>query len=140
MKTVSLFLSMAAMILVSSVSAWSHDGHDHDTPLTATAPKGGILKSLELTSVEVVSKGKSVFIYLYDVNLVPKPAKGFLVTAKAEMPRTKKTEEIKLTSKDNVFEGSFDAKGSHRYTLLLSIKDPVTGHDDKMTFTIEPRK
>lgn len=121
-------------------SAIGHGGADHDAPITMNAPKGGVVKALELTNVEVVSKGKDIFIFLYDKEMKPKSVSGFVVSAKAELPRSKKQEEIKLNVKETSFDASYDAKGLHRYTLLVAIKDPATGHDDRLKFTIEPKK
>jgi hypothetical protein len=136
MKTT--LLTMIA--LTAPVLAWAHEGHDHNAPSQTQAPKGGVMKSLERTHVEVVSKGKDVKIYLYDKELKPQDAATYKVSATAELPRTKKAEAVPLTAKANFFEGSFDAKGAHRYTLKLAITDPKTKHDDRMEFTIEPRK
>ncbi len=129
-----------AIGFVSGDRALAHGGDDHDTPMTMNAPKGGVVKGLEETNVEVVSKGKELTIYLYDKGMKPKSVSGFTVTAKAELPRSKKQDEIKLTANENSYSASYDAKGLHRYTLLVAIKDPATGHDDRLKFTIEPKK
>jgi hypothetical protein len=104
------------------------------------APKGGVIKSLEKTNIELVSKGKDLKIYFYDKELKPVDVATYTVSAMAEMPRTKKREIIVLKSAGQLFEASFDARGSHRYTLLLSVKDPQTDHADQLKFTVEPRK
>ncbi len=141
MKNRNNRIAFATVFTIFALSlAQAHEGHDHDAPQMITAPKGGLIKSLEETHVEVVSKGMDLQIYLYDLKMKPKSAAGFVVSAKAEMPRTKKQEQIKLSPKETFFEGTFDGKGIHRYTLLISIKDPQTGHDDKLKFTIEPQK
>lgn len=135
------FTKLAMALLLSlSFGAYAHEGHDHDSPKNVQAPKGGVIKSLEETMVEVVSKGKDVKIYLYDKDLKPQEVAAYKVTAQAELPKAKKKEEVVLTAKGNYFESSFDAKGAHRYTLILTVVDPKTGHDDSLKFTIEPRK
>ncbi len=142
----STFTQSALITVVISFIAFhsfAHEGHDNDAPIMVKALKGGVVKSLEETNVEVVSKGNKIVVYLFDKKESdPKPldVTPFTVSAKAEMPRTKKTEEIVLKPMGNFFEATFDSKGTHRYTLLLSVKDPKTGHDDKLKFTIEPRK
>lgn len=118
----------------------THEGHDHDAPAKVKAPKGGVIKSLEEVHVELVSKGKDIKVYLYDKEMKAKNLTGFKVSAQAEMPRTKKTEAVSLTAKDNFYEGTFDAKGVHRYTLIVAVTDPKVGHEDKLKFTVEPRK
>lgn len=138
MKTI---LATAALAFLTAPWADAHEGHDHDAPTTIQAPKGGVVKSLEKTHVELVTKGNSVTLHLYDKEL--KPVAGvedYKVSAQAELPRKKGSQEVKLTRKGSSFEGSFDAKGSHRYTLVVAVKDPKTGHDDKLRFTVEPRK
>ncbi len=137
------FVLVALIFSFSATKNFAHEGHDNDAPTMVKSLKGGVVKSLAETNVEVVSKGNKIEIYLFNKNESdPKPmdVAPFTVTAKAQMPRTKKTEDIILKPKGNFFEASFDAKGTHRYTLLLSVKDPKTGHDDKLKFTIEPRK
>lgn len=123
-----------------ALSAFAHEGHDHDAPTAIPAPKGGIVKALDETRVEAVSKGKDLKIFVYDKDMKPLAAKGFSLKATAELPRSKKTEEIKLEAKENFFEGSYDAKGIHRYTLKLQITAPGANHSDTISFTIEPRK
>jgi hypothetical protein len=136
----SKYVILPLLIMFMSLNSHAHGGEDHDAPIKQKAPKGGIIKSLENTLVEVVSRGQDVKIYLYDKALKPKSVEGFLTSAVAEIPRTKKQEQMTLTPKDNFYEIIYDAKNLHRYTLILSIKDPSTGHDDKLKFTIEPKK
>lgn len=141
--TKNIFLAILVIgfsSFTSTEKSFAHGGEDHDTPMTMNAPKGGVVKALEKTNVEVVSKGKDIFIYLYDKAMKPKSVSGFVVSAKAEIPRSKKQDDIKLTPKETSFDASYDAKGIHRYTLLVVIKDPGTGHDDKLKYTIEPKK
>ena len=128
------------MVALAGEKAAAHEGHDHDAPQMIAAPKGGLLKSLEETHVEVVSKGTAIRIYLYSKDMKPADASKYKVTAKAELPRKKGVHDIKLAANGNAFEGTFDAKTVHRYTLALTIVDPKTGHNDKLTFTVEPRK
>lgn len=127
-------------VVFVGLMSFAHEGHDHDAPRTGQAPKGGVIKSLEETSVEVVSKGKDLKIYFYDKELKPRDVETYTVSAKAELPRTKKIENITLKPMGTFFEASFDAKGAHRYTLLLAVKDPKAANEDMLKFTIEPRK
>lgn len=141
--TRNIFLAILVFGVTSFAAAdnsYAHGGEDHDTPMTMNAPKGGVVKALEKTNVEVVSKGNDIFIYLYDKEMKPKSVSGFVVSAKVELPRSKKQDDIKLNSKETSFDASYDAKGIHRYTLIVAIKDPATGHDDKLKYTIEPKK
>lgn len=127
------------LLLISSF-AQSHGGHDHDAPSKVAAPKGGTIRELENTYVEVVSKQKSIKIYLYDKELKPKSTQGFKVELKAEIPRTKKMEPIESQISDLFIEANYDAKKLHRYTLHIQITDPTTGHNDQLKYTLEPRR
>ena len=127
------------ILTLASPAVLAHEGHDHDAPKMIQAPKGGVIKSLEETSVEVVSKGKDLKIYLYNNEMKPQDVSGYKVSATAKLPRTKKIDEVNLLPKGTYFEASYDAKGIHRYTLTVAITDPKTGHPDKLNFTIEPR-
>lgn len=138
MKNCTLMM-LVALSFVGSV-ALAHEGHNHDAPTTLKAPKGGVIKALDESRVEVVSKGKDLKVYLYNKEMKPQDVNGFTVVATAELPRSKKTEEVKLSSKGTFFEGTYDAKGAHRYTLKLAMTDPKTERTDNLTFTIEPRK
>ncbi len=136
MKNVTLTL----LALLASLPAMAHQGHDHDAPTTLKAPKGGIIKALDESRVEVVSRGKDLKVYVYDAAMKPASAADFKIAASAELPRTKKEETVPLWARKNHFEGSYDAKGAHRYTLKLKVTHAKTGHTDPLTFTIEPRK
>lgn len=136
-KVLVLLVTISTLV---GLQALAHEGHSHDSPKGLVAPKGGVIKSLEETLVEVVPKGNDLKIYLYDLESKEKSTTGFVVKASAELPRNKKKQEVVLTTKENHFEATYDAKGAHRYTLHLVVKDPKTGHDDKLQFTIEPHK
>jgi len=131
---------LAVLFGCLSFSAWAHNGVNHDAPTTLKAPKGGLIKALDESKVEVVWKGKDIKIYLYDQNLKPAPAGEFTVVASAELPRSKKQEPVTLVANGTFFEGQYDAKGAHRFTLALLVTHAKTGRTEKLTFTIEPRK
>lgn len=139
-KTLLMISSALTLTLGSPLLVWSHEGHDHDTPKSVQAPKSGILKSMENIYVEVVSKGKDLKIYIYDKELKVQDVKTYKVSALTEKPRLKKQEKLELIDKGTYFEATYDAQGSHRYTLILTVKDPSEDHDDKLKFTIEPKK
>ncbi|MES2965302.1 MAG: hypothetical protein V4760_15555 [Bdellovibrionota bacterium] len=127
---------LTAAILVTAGFAQAHEGHDHDAPSMVQAPKGGMIKSNETLHIEVVPKGKDLKIFVYSKDLKPAEVAKIAVTAQTELPRTKKVEPLALQPKGDHFEASFDAKGAHRYTLILTVGE----HKDRITFTIEPRK
>lgn len=134
MKTLIFTLALGV-----ATTAWAHEGH-HDSPGMVQAPKGGVIKSLEESHVEVVTKGNDIKVYLYSKDLKPADATRFKVKLFTEIPRTKKKESLSFKVQGNLLEANFDAKGIHRYTLIVNINDSVTGHDDNLKFTVEPRK
>lgn len=130
--------SILLLIFLSlTTPLFAHEGHDHDGPARVRAPKGGQIKSLEDIHVEVVSLQTDLKIYIYDKKLKALPVESYSVKAKAIFPRTKKEEEISLKTEGTFLQATFDAKGTHRYTLVLTVRDPQHGHNDKLNYTIE---
>ncbi len=124
-----------ASLLTFSTSSFSHEG-EHG-PSAVQAPKGGVMRSLETVHLEMLTKGQSVQIYLYDANLKPADVSKYPITATVTLPK-KKSEPLKLESKGDHWLANFDAKGAHRYSLELNIVQG--GHNDKINFTVEPKK
>lgn len=122
--------------LIAGTHAYAHEGHDHG-PSQVQAPKGGVIRSLETVHLELLTKGKTVSIYAYNTDLKPEEVKKFPVSATVTLPK-KKPQTLALAEKGDHWEAEFDARGAHRYTLELSIKQG--GHNDKVKFTVEPRK
>lgn len=139
-----LILAIGLVFSLNALASGDHShgdhGHSHDAPGVVQAPKGGVVKSIESVHVEVVAKGQDIKVYLYSLDLKPADVSGYKIKLTAEMPRTKKKEELVVKATGNMLEASFDAKGVHRYTLVVNISDPRHGHDDKLLYTIEPRK
>ncbi len=133
-------LLCSMLIFGSFLSALAHEGHDHDAPKALRAPKGGLIQALEESRVEVVTSGANLKIYFYDKEMKPLPSATFKVAAETQKPRETKSEKLMLTEKEGHLEAKFDAKGVHRYSLILFVVDSRVGHNDKMTFTIEPKK
>ncbi len=132
---VSATLTFALSSLVSS-NASAHEGHDHG-PAQVQAPKGGIIRSLETVHLELLNRGKTISVYIYDLNLKPEDVKKFPVSATVTLPK-KKPQSLALAEKGDHWEAEFDAKGAHRYNFELSIKQG--GHNDKVNFTVEPKR
>ena len=129
------FLLIFFTLLISPIS-FAHEGHDHG-PSAVQAPKGGAIRSLETVHLELLSKGKQLMIYVYDKNLKAEDASKFPVSATVALPK-KSPQKLALNPKGDHWVAEFDAHGAHRYTLELAIKQG--GHDDKVQFTVEPRK
>lgn len=135
MKTLIL-----ALALMTCFNLSAHEGHDHDAPTTLRAPKGGQIKSLDESRVEVLSKGENLKIYFYDLKMKELPPTEFEIKAKVILPKSKKSEDIEFKLGENFMETSYDGKGTHRYTLKLEVTHTKTKMTDPLTFQIEPKK
>ncbi|MBX2995146.1 MAG: hypothetical protein KF681_09995 [Bdellovibrionaceae bacterium] len=136
MKMMTAFLS--SMLFLSPVFA--HEGHDHDAPAMVQAPRGGMIKSVEDAHIEVILKKNDLKIYVYDKDLKIKDPKTVNLKAQTQLPRAKAAQNLPLIAKEDRFEASFDAKGAHRYSLVLTYKHEGEDHADKLTFNLEPKK
>lgn len=135
MKLVTLALSLLIGLNVSA-----HEGHNHDAPTTIRAPKGGQIKALDESRVEVVAKGKNIKIFFYDKDLKSLPTSDFEVKASVRLPKKKTAETLELMTAENNLEADYDSKGSHRYTLKLEVTHLKTKMTDSLNFQIEPKK
>lgn len=132
----SIFGSSA---FIAPSHAIAHEGGHDDG--SVQAPKGGDIKGIEDAYIEVLNQGSDVAIYLYSKDLKPiKDLKRFTITAEAQLPRTKIMAPLVVTMKNDSYVTSFDAKGAHRYSLILKVKDAQQTHSDRLQYTIEPRK
>jgi len=123
-----------AGLLAMPYAMFAHEGHG---PSTVQAPKGGVMRSLETVHLELLSKGNTIQIYAYEKDLKPSDVTKYPVSASVALPK-KKSEVLALKSKGDHWEAEFDPKGAHRYSLELDIKQD--GHQDKVKFTVEPKK
>lgn len=136
-------MKMMTVVLTSMfflAPAVAHEGHDHDAPAMVQAPRGGMIKSVEDAHLEVILKKNDLKIYVYDKEMKAKDPKTVNLKAQTKLPRAKAAEDLALKSKDDHFEASFDAKGAHRYSLILNYGHEGKTHADKLTFNLEPKK
>lgn len=124
------------VLMLLSLNALAHEGHDHG-PSAVQPPKGGVVRSLETVHLELVHQGKTLNIYAYEKDLKPASVAKFPATLTIALPK-KKAESINLEDKGDHWETNFDAKGAHRFTVELAIKQG--GHSDKVKWVVEPRK
>lgn len=141
MKTWNKHIAQIFLVILTAPGfLLAHEGHDHDAPSGLQPKRGGIIKALDDNSVEVVSQGQDLEIFLFDKDENPAEVSKYAVTASAQMPRTKTKLPVALTAEQNSFKATFDGKGTHRYTLILEIKAPGQDFTNKVNFTIEPKK
>lgn len=137
-----MFKYAVSLSLLISFQVFAHEGHDHG-PAAVPVQKGGIVRSLETVNLELVFKDKTVSIYPFKTEMNPKtPGKltpadigAYPVSATVEMPKAKPV-ALALKPAGDHWEASVDAKGVHRFTVVLDIKQG--GHSDKVKWTVEP--
>ncbi len=123
-------------------SALSHEGHGH-APKKAKALHGGIIKQVGHLQLEVLLQDHSVKVFAYKPDahkshvLKALDVSKVVATAQATRPR-KKSDQIKLKAQGDHWVYSYDAKGSHRYELLIAIKEE-DGHSKTVKWNIEPK-
>jgi hypothetical protein len=137
-----IYLATLAISLLVSTPILAHEGHDHDGPSSFQPKNGGVVKSTEEVNVEVVTKDQNLEIYFYDNAGNPFDLTKLQFKAEAQLPKSKKKTAIALEQKATFQEAKFDAKGAHRYTLILhlTLKEENAVHKDTLKFTIEPKK
>lgn len=131
----NVFLAVLILLFSNPQIVAAHEG-DHDAPGTVQAPKGGRLKSFETIHIELLSEGRTVRLYVYDLGMRPANVTKYPVKASISLPK-KKSEPIALIEKGDHWTFDYDSKGAHRYTLELDVRQG--GHQDRVKWTIEPK-
>lgn len=130
-----------------ATTTFAHEGHDHDGPSSFQPLKGGVVKSTEYINIEVVNKDTKLEIYAFDNEGKVKESASYNLKASMKLPKNKKIEKLTLepvsdtkTSIFSHYEINSKPKNTHRYTLILEVKDANEHHSDKIEFTIELKK
>lgn len=140
-------LTITLFAALFSITTFAHEDHDHDGPSAFQPLKGGVVKSTETVNIEVVNKDTKLEIYAFDNEGKVKESGTYELKASMKLPKTKKVEKLTLepvndakTSKLSHYEINSKPKNTHRYTLILEVKDGKEDHADKVEFTIELKK
>lgn len=128
-------MAMALLAFGTAPLVFAHEGHHG--PSAVEAPHGGSMRSLETVHLELVQDKDNFKIYLYTKDLKPKEVKDIPLTAAIKVPKGK-PEPLQLKAAGTHWEGTYQGKDTHRFTLLVDIKQG--GHQDKLEFTIERKK
>jgi hypothetical protein len=129
-----VFSILTCMVLALSSAAFGHDGHK--APTQAMAPNGGSMKGTKNLFVEVVYDGGKLKIFLFDHDMKKVTPSTVKVSASFKLPKASKSSDLKLTQVGDSLESSVDVKGSHRFSVNLTIVQD--GKSDKLSFNIEP--
>lgn len=124
------------LALMISLQARAHEGHDHG-PSNVQSQRGGVVRSLETVTLELVTEGKTIKIFTFDSEGKSVDTSKFPASLTATLPK-KKAEILKIESKGDHWVTEFDSKNAHRYDLHLAIKQG--GHNDKVKWTVEPKR
>lgn len=135
------YLLIAVTLLTFSISALSHEGHNHG-PGQVQPTKGGVILKAEKFFLEVVGTNNDIKLYpMQNENeksqmLKAIPLKEVKISATYKLPRAKKAEKINLSEMKDHFHAKIDAKNSHRYEVVVSIE--FMGEKELLTYQIEP--
>jgi len=133
-----LISSLVLLTVLAPLRLSAHEGHDAPGGLPP-APNGGVVGEAshkvahaadaaeEELFFEVVVQDKTVKVF--PLALDPKntsvykklsPSDLAKMELKAEFPRTKKTESLKVTAGADAFEAPFDSKGANRFFIHVN--------------------
>ncbi|UXR63344.1 hypothetical protein EZJ49_09680 [Bdellovibrio bacteriovorus] len=131
MKLKSLIATLALSLLAST--SFAHEGHDQ-VPGSLKAMHGGIPKAGNLMNMEMLAIENKVQFFprahadeTLDINKVK-------ISGTAKSPKGK-SQTLKFTKTDNIFNTEVDFQGSHR--VNLEIKAEFEGKTDTFKFLVE---
>lgn len=117
----ALIIAMAAAATASAPLAHSHEGHVHEAAVE-TAPHGGMLRNADPFKSELLVKGDSVKLFIYDKQL--KPVKPTEPTLKGDLqfPREKKFTSVTFTRKGDHYVATVPGiSKKHRFDLHVHL-------------------
>ncbi len=129
-------LAAIAVFTLGSFHSLAHEGHNK-TPGAISAPHGGQVKGTDSLYLELVSDKDGFKLYPLTHEMKVVPAKEISLEAKVKFPKKSGSENIKLMSSADFFEGKVNAEGAYRYTV--EIKMTYQGKKDHLTFNVEPQ-
>ncbi len=120
------WLSLSLMFCLSS-AALAHDGHSHEAS-AQIAPHGGNLRDAGEIKGELVIKGDSVKLYVYDKHLKPIKLSAVELSGDVQSPK-EKSKPITLKKNGDIYEATIKGISKvHRYDLHINIE-----HEGKKT-------
>ena len=126
-------------IVAIAARGFAGDGHDHshDAPGVKAKITGAQIKGNETLFVEVLYQDKNIKFYPFTKEQVPMALSTAKFSASLELPKKKDLQPLALIPHNDHFMAAFDAKGLHRFTVVLKTED---GHSDIFKYTFETRK
>lgn len=129
MKKYLFILALSVM----SPSLQAHEGHG-DTPGSAKALHGGVVKTGKELNLEIVSAGGELKLYPVDHGGSDIQLSEVKLTATVQPPKGKAT-PITLEQKDNAYYAKLDFKGAYR--LSVDVKAEYKGKKDTFKVQVE---
>ena len=136
-----LVAAILAFTLGAGVQSWAHEGHN--APGSVQAQHGGTVKATKSFYIELVQEGNTLKLYPMGHDFKPVPLKEVQIEATAQLPKAKAKTSVKFSehavddATQSHYMGSFDAKGAHRYTLVVTAQ--YRGKKEAVTFQVEPK-
>lgn len=128
------------LITITSLSAFSHEGHDHG-PGQVQPVKGGVIMKNDDFYLELVGNQSEIKFYPLGQKtegslLSAIPLKDFKLKATYKLPRTSEVKTISLKENGDHFLGKIEAR-THRYQVDTFIE--YKGKKEQITYQIEPQ-
>lgn len=139
-SVVLAFMTTLLFIAVTAQHSGAHEGHD--VPGSVQAQHGGAVKATKSLYLELSQEENTLKIYPMTHDFKSIPLKEVQIEATVQLPKAKVKNQLKLVEQSgddaaqSHFRGSFDAKGAHRYTLV--VKSRYQGKSESVTFQVEP--
>lgn len=111
----------------------AHEGHSHGS---LSAPHGGAVYDGKRAGLELIQEGKKIKLYPVDGNWKLIPIANVEASAQIEFPK-KKAEAISLIREKDHFSVEVDAKGAHRYQLVVTLS--LGAHKENLKIQVEPQ-
>lgn len=108
-----------AVMIASPILA--HEGHA-DAPGSVVPPHGGKIQATSELYLEFVKSGDVVKIFPMSHDLKPVPTSEITLSIQLELPRQKVKQPVSPETQSDSWSAKIDAKGAHRFTLIVASK------------------
>lgn len=129
-------IKLLLITLFVPLFALAHEGHDK-APGAVNAPHGGLIQGTNQMYLELVMQKDGIKLFPFTHDLKPIALNEIKVEGNILFPKKTKGTAVKFIQSEDSLLANIDAKGSHRYTLDLTIS--YQGKKEKTKFNVEPQ-
>lgn len=134
-ETVMFKVILTTILMIGSLSAFSHEGHD-DTPGSLKVNHGGVVKPGKVINLEYVIKGDTVELYPASHEGSDLPLADVILTGTAKPSKGKPT-PLKFESKNGAYLTKVDFKGAYRVEVQVEAQLVADNKSKKSTFKFQ---